>query len=337
MTELDLGAIRAFVVVAESRHFGEAAMRLGITQQAVSKRIAKLESDLGTVLLSRLKSGTGLSHDGTLFLPQARLLLEAADRAAAVLRQGERPLRVDVLDTRLVGAKLMRAFYETIDGLHVDVVTSDGLRTSHATLKDGTVDAAFARVTESSADKGLEFTPVWLESAVVLVGAGHPLARRGRVTMADLSGATAWMPGNERGSEWADFWDQAGEEFGIRIDAAGPNFGWEHFVSELSTSTDRIGFVGEQCRLPRHPKIVQLTLSAPRPAYPWSLVWNRRNQHPVLPRLVAHVQQEFRPYNPADMWLPADDREYFSRRKPDGVRKRPGRPAPTAVRPTAPN
>ena len=139
MAELDLGAVRAFVVVAGCRHFGEAAAELGITQQAVSKRIARLESDLGTALLTRLRSGTGLSHDGHVFLPHARALLDAADRATSALREDDRPLCVDVQDTRLAGAELVRRFYETVAGLDIDVVASGGLRdgAGQARSRDG--------------------------------------------------------------------------------------------------------------------------------------------------------------------------------------------------------
>jgi DNA-binding transcriptional LysR family regulator len=309
MAELDLGAVRAFVAVAECGHFGDAAARLGITQQAVSKRIARLESDLDTTLLSRLRSGTALSPDGAAFLPYARTLLEAADRAAAVFGAPPRPLRVDVLDTRLAGAELVRGFYETVAGLDIDVVTSDGLRAARTTLAAGTVDAAFARLTQ--VEDEVASAPAWLEPAVVLVSAEHPLAARRRVTMAELAGTTAWMPGNVRGSEWAEFWDAAGAEFGIRIDATGPNFGWEHFVNEISLHTDRIGFVGKHSRVPRHPKVVRLAVAPPCPAYPWSLLWHRRNRHAALPRLVAHVRAGFRPYDPAELWLPDADRAAF--------------------------
>lgn len=320
MAELDLGTVRAFVTVAECRHFGDAAARLGITQQAVSKRIAKLETDLGRPLLARLRSGTGLSWHGDAFLPHAQTLLAAADRAMSALSEERRPLRVDVLDTRLVGAELVRRFYETDERLDIDVVTSDGLRAARATLEGGTVDAAFARVTSQPLGDGVASTPAWLEPAVVLVGSEHPLAGRGAVSMTDLAGATAWMPGNPRGSEWSDFWDAAGATFGVRIDTTGPSFGYEHFVGELSRRTDRIGFVGEQCRVPAHPGLVRLAVLGPRPAYPWSLLWHRHNRYAALHRLVDYVRAGFQGHDPAQLWVPEADRESFHT---GSVRRRP--------------
>ncbi len=51
--DLDLARVRAFVAVADEGHFGRAAAALSISQQALSKRIAALEAELGTRLLNR--------------------------------------------------------------------------------------------------------------------------------------------------------------------------------------------------------------------------------------------------------------------------------------------
>ncbi|WP_433272642.1 LysR family transcriptional regulator [Actinosynnema sp. CS-041913] len=311
MAELDLGSVRAFVAVADNRHFGEAAAQLGITQQAVSKRIAKLESTVGSVLLSRLRAGTGLSRAGEMFLPHARTLLATADHALAVLTGRDRPLRVDVLDTRLAAAELVRDFYEAADEPDIDVVTSTGLRAARTALKTGKVDAAFARLTGSLVEDGLRSIPAHLEPAQVLVGTGHPLAGRDEVSMAELAGATAWMPGNAPDTEWTDFWDAVSAAFGVRIDSTGPNFGYEHFVGGIARSTDRIGFIGEQCRVPDHPGVVRLAVAPPRPTYPWSLLWHPDNEHALLPELVEHIRSGFRAHHVDGAWLPEADRAAF--------------------------
>ena len=51
--DLDVAQVRAFVVTAEQRHFGRAAQTLFLTQQALSKRIKKLEDALATPLFLR--------------------------------------------------------------------------------------------------------------------------------------------------------------------------------------------------------------------------------------------------------------------------------------------
>ena len=91
---MNLDAVRTFVAVADAGQFQEAAADLAITQQAVSKRVAALEKDLGIRLFTRTARGAKLTIDGQAFLPAARDLLQAEERAAASVRPGRRALRV---------------------------------------------------------------------------------------------------------------------------------------------------------------------------------------------------------------------------------------------------
>ncbi|MEV0616413.1 LysR family transcriptional regulator [Nonomuraea sp. NPDC050404] len=307
--DLDLGAVRAFVAVTEERYFSDAAARLGVSQQAVSKRIARLESDLGLRLFSRTRNGADLTGDGRAFLPHARALIGIADQAREVLRGRRRALRVDVLDTRLPPIDLVRAFHRRSQDVDVEIVTSNGLRTARVALTRGSVDAAFCRA--SGELEGLRSVPAYLEPAHLLVSRGHPLAGRRTVRMADLAGATIWMPGNVEGSEWAEFYHLLGVEFGLRIDTSGPDFGWEHFVADVGAGRG-MSIVGETMRLPWHPDTVQIPLVDPAPVYPCSLLFHQHNPHPVLEAFVRFVKGHHRPFDPGRQWLPGPDRAEFS-------------------------
>ncbi|PZG32444.1 LysR family transcriptional regulator [Spongiactinospora gelatinilytica] len=308
--DLDLAAVRAFIAVTEEQYFSEAATRLGITQQAISKRIARLEADLGVRLFLRSRNGAGLTTDGRAFLPHARALMSIADQALQALRDRSRRLRVDVLDTRLASLDLVRDFHQTIDGADVEIITSDGLRSARGTLPEGTIDAAFARAAGPLAD-GLRATPAYLEANCLIVGLDHPLAAEREVSMERLSGVTVWMPGNAPGSEWGEYYRLLGAEFDVRIDTSGPDFGWEHYVAEI-VAADRIGLAGERCRLPWHPRTVQIPLVNPCPVYPTSLLWHHQNHHPLLRSLIRFIKARFRPYDPAHEWLPISDRPAFT-------------------------
>ncbi|MFF0309519.1 LysR family transcriptional regulator [Streptosporangium sp. NPDC004379] len=308
--DLDIAAVRAFFAVTEDRYFSEAAARLGISQQAVSKRIARLESDLGMRLLSRSRTGAELTEDGKAFLPHARALVNAADQALAMLRDRRRALRIDVLDTRTAAIDLVQGFYEaTGRGTDIEIVGSEGLRSARGTLARGTVDAAFCRV--SGTVEGLTCVPAYLEPAHLLVGRDHPLAGRRRVETARLAGSTVWMPGNAAGSEWAEYHCHLGAAFDIGIDTSGPDFGYEHFVSEVGAGR-RMSLVGERSRLPWHPDTVRIPLVGPVPVYPWSLLHHPRNRHPALRLLIRHVTGGYRPFDPRSQWLPDPDRALFT-------------------------
>ena len=308
--ELDLGAVRAFVAVAGRRRFGEAADELGLSQQAVSKRIAKLETDLGTTLLRRTPAGAEPTEDGAAFLLPARALLATADQAVDAVWSRRRALRVDVLGTRLAATELVRDFHEST-AADVEIITSDGLRSAVPALLRGSVDAAFARV-PGPLDPALAHTPVCLDPLHVLVGAAHPLAGRREVTMAELAGTTAWMPGNTPGTEWTAWFTDLAAEFALRIETRGPNFGFDHLLDEVVRSTTTVTFAGEGVRVPWHPDLVRIPVAAPVPCYPHFLLWRRDNRHPLLPRLVAHLKAGYHPPTRAECWLAPPDRHLFA-------------------------
>lgn len=69
--DLDTGGLRAFVTVAEELHFGHAALRLGISQPQVSRRVRTLEEELGVELVVRTARRTTLTDAGEMLLLDA--------------------------------------------------------------------------------------------------------------------------------------------------------------------------------------------------------------------------------------------------------------------------
>ena len=66
---IDIDGIKAFVTVAEARSFSIAANRLHLTQPAVSKRIALLESQMGVRLFDRIGRTVNLTEAGRALEP----------------------------------------------------------------------------------------------------------------------------------------------------------------------------------------------------------------------------------------------------------------------------
>lgn len=87
MTDLD--DMRCFVEVVESGGFNRAATRLGLSKSVVSRRIAKMEADLGVRLLSRTTRGISSTEAGEEFKARSkRILAEFAEAREAVAQQG---------------------------------------------------------------------------------------------------------------------------------------------------------------------------------------------------------------------------------------------------------
>src|SRR4051794_25099356 len=81
----DLNELRGFCVAADLGSLGRAAVRLHVSQPALSKRLAALELKIGARLLERSPRGVVLTPAGRRLYGQARPLLEAADHVAEVM------------------------------------------------------------------------------------------------------------------------------------------------------------------------------------------------------------------------------------------------------------
>lgn len=284
---MDLDAVRTVVAVADAGQFQRAAAELAVTQQAVSKRIAALEKDLGVRLFTRTARGAQLTIDGQAFLPHARDLLQAEERAAASVRPGHRALRVDVIGRRLASAGLIRDFHRAHPGTELDVVTLFDADAAIAAVRSGTIDASFRAVTARRLPDGIETARVLDEPIQLLTGPAHEFAAARAVTPTQLAGRRIWMPGIVTGTEWAAYYDEFAAAFGLTIEVTGPDFGTEPLLDTIADSSTLTTLVGEQTRLvwPAEHGLRRIALRDPAPVYPHSLIWRSDNPHPALTTL----------------------------------------------------
>ncbi len=300
--DLDLTQVRAFVRAAEELHFGRAAGTLAISQQALSKRIGRLEAVLGMELFHR-GGAVVLSDAGQRFLAPARQVLAAADTAVAALQGQDRPLRIDVWGHLYAP---MRTLSQLVDQAG-ELVSGHGrdLPSVMASLLRGDIDAGFGRV-HGPLPAGLTYRRVRLEPVDVILGAEHPLAAEPVLRPDALRGSVLWAPG---ALDRLDFLHQFAERFDIRDTAASVNLGLEHFLTEIAEDPRRFTLLPADVPLPDMPGLRCIPLVEPTPLYAWSLLWPTGSGHPGLARLTAGCAAEARrsrwlEYDPARDWLP---------------------------------
>jgi DNA-binding transcriptional LysR family regulator len=305
---VDVNAVRTFVVAADAGRFQEAADVLAITQQAVSKRIAALERDLGVRLFTRTARGARLTIDGQAFLPHARELLRVAERADASVRPGRRALRVDVVNRRVVSAVLLQEFHRTRPGTELDIVTLDAdFDGAVAAVAAGTVDATFHGVPDPRRLPGaVRAAHVIDEPHELLVGPRHPLAAARAVPPARLAGHRIWMPGLIARGEVADYYAELSAAFGFTIDMLGPVFGNEALLDEIADSADLATLIGKESRYmwPDSYDLRRVPLRDPVPVYPMSLIWRADNAHPALTELRDFLQPRRPTPDDSGVWAP---------------------------------
>lgn len=304
---MDIEAVRTFVAIAETGQFQAAADELGISQQAVSKRIAGLERSLGVSLLVRTSRGSRLSLDGQVFLPHAKKVLAALGQAAQAVRPGSRPLRVDVLNRRIAPAQAVYRFYRSRPDTALDAVTlgeENAAQAARAVL-EGNLDASFRALPAEQVPAGIRAERLLDVPLQLLVGPAHPLAGKEQVRPADLAGHRIWIPGIRPGTEWEQFYRSLSQDFGLSIDALGPNFGDEALMDALAGSDTVATLVGTDDRYlwPDSYDLRRIPLYGPTPLYPHMLLTRAERENPVLTALRDYLRAS-RPQVDDEVWVP---------------------------------
>jgi len=198
---LNLHHLRIFARVAELGGFSRAAESLHLSQPAVSKSVRELERQLQTTLFDRAAGAHRLTDAGAALLARARELFAIERMAEEELRriQGleDGVLRIGASTT--IATYLLPSYLAHFRAEHPGValrITTANTRDVTSALLERRVEVALV---EGPVDDPRLSVLAWRDDELVLIAPPHhALARKRRVTPADLS--TAPFIGRERGS-----------------------------------------------------------------------------------------------------------------------------------------
>jgi DNA-binding transcriptional LysR family regulator len=193
LNDLTLDALRAFRVFAEHRNFTRAAGEVHISQPALHVKVTKLAAALGVDLYERDGRELVLTAEGEAVARLAadldrRLALFAADLAPAggtepfVLAAGEGA------HLYVVAGAVRRLL---AGGTGLRLLTTDAAATVEA-VRAGRADLGVTVL--RSRPRGLTVVPVAAYPQVLIMPAGHPLARARELSLADLAGVPLVLP-----------------------------------------------------------------------------------------------------------------------------------------------
>ncbi|MCX5042597.1 LysR substrate-binding domain-containing protein [Aldersonia sp. NBC_00410] len=179
-----LSHLRAFVSIAEFRHFGTAAARLGVSQPTLSQALAALENGLGLQLIERSTRRVLVTAAGQRLLPHAMATIEAAHRFLTVARgTGESltgTLRMGLIPTvaPYMLPALLPMLRSELPDLELQVI-EDQTAVLLDRLRSGVVDVAVLALPTNA--HGMSEIPLFDEGFVLVVPPGHELAGRLRL------------------------------------------------------------------------------------------------------------------------------------------------------------
>jgi len=186
---MELRHLRYFSALAETLNFTRAADKTHVTQSTLSHQIKQMEDELGVRLFDRVGKRVVITEAGDTLLAQVAPALRQIDIAVNSLSTPAGSMAGSVrigatysFNTRLV-PQCVASFLARNPAIRV---TAEEL--SQATiverLESGDLDLGIAYRPQGEHD--LWFEPLYNEEMVLVVGNGHPLAKRRRVRMIEL-------------------------------------------------------------------------------------------------------------------------------------------------------
>lgn len=175
-----LEQLQAFLAIAETGSFQQAARKCGVTQSTISRQIQALEANLGLVLFHR-NAATTLTLGGERFLPRVRKICLEWHNATAELADlvaGKQP-ELCIAAIHSICSHFLPPVLQQFCRDYPEVqlrVTSLGSDRALKVLKDGMVDLAIVmnnRFLTASAEMVVQV--LYDEPIEVLMGANHPL------------------------------------------------------------------------------------------------------------------------------------------------------------------
>jgi DNA-binding transcriptional LysR family regulator len=182
--DIQLRQLRTFVAVVDAGTFTDAATALGVSQAAVSRSVAALETALGARLLQRTTRHVALTATGTRAVAGARRVLDEVVRLHQVVAQSHTELRVGYAWAALGRhtRRVQKAWAAAHPGAPLVFVQANSLS---AGLSEGTADIAVIR--RPLDDPRFATAQVGAEARYAAVATDNPLARRRSVRLAELT------------------------------------------------------------------------------------------------------------------------------------------------------
>jgi DNA-binding transcriptional LysR family regulator len=183
--------LRSFCAAADLGTIGRAAIRLNVSQPALSKRVHTLEQLAGVPLFDRSPRGVTLTPAGRRLYTEARRLIEQADVVEGLmlgLGRASGPLRVAASHsaTDAVVADVLAAQGGEDRGSSVELLTANS-HVVRGLVAEGRAELGVAAGRPGATpNPGVRELPLADDVVVCAVPRGHPWAQRRRITQTEF-------------------------------------------------------------------------------------------------------------------------------------------------------
>lgn len=203
----DIADLRALCAAAELGSLGRAAIRLRVSQPALSRRLHNLEALVGVELLERSPRGVKLTPAGRRLYEQARRLLEQADaidEVISVVQRAGGPMRLAASHSAVeafVGEVLGKLGHE--DGrLRIELLSANSSVVRDLVAEARADIGVAASRPHHTPYPGVRELPVAEDEVVYAVPRGHPWCMRDRISRSEFLRTPMVMRDAGSNSRW---------------------------------------------------------------------------------------------------------------------------------------
>ncbi len=254
---MDLRLLRSFIAVADTGSITGAAGKIGITQPALSRRLAQLEDHLGVELLMRGRRGAELTEVGRLVETEARAMVTQYDRLRELVASHQ---RLEGGTVRIGGGATAVSFVlpEAIAAFRVSYpqVRFQLREAGSSEVADDVVAGRLELgvVTLPVRERDLSVTPLFTDRIVLVARHDHPLTQRRRLRVADL--ADQPFVAFEAGSALRQIIDARLREAGVQVNVV-MELRSIPAILRMVTTTGNLAFVS-QLGMDTHSDVMEL-------------------------------------------------------------------------------
>ena len=195
---MHINSLKAFIAVAETGSFSVAASQLNLTQPAVSKRIALLESDFGNRLFERSGRTVTLTEAGALLAPRAKQIIFSIEDSKRAIHNlsGSVGGTLSLATSHHIGLwrlpPLLQDYSRRHPQVSLDLHFMDSVVANELILQ-GNLELAMATLAPVPAQR-LNSVPIWDDPLIFVVSNNHSLATLDVITLEELANHAAILP-----------------------------------------------------------------------------------------------------------------------------------------------
>lgn len=206
---MDFKELETFISIVDKGSISAAAASLGISQPAVSKRVARLEDEMGATLFENGHRHSTLTAEGSVLYKAALKMLDTRKKAhiqiAEISQELYGTIRISAssIPADFILPELLVEFIEKHPGVTIQVIPGDS---QSALEKLSDKDADIAIVGSDRSLPGYTSVPFYHDELVLIVNRNHPLASKKYIAMKDI--ASLHVVGRTPGSGSRQNWEQ---------------------------------------------------------------------------------------------------------------------------------